>query len=185
MLPSSLECFLCSEAIFWRLGFRGVFFPEAACRRRQRFSDGGPDYFRHVGGGFSAYNDSSCNQRQLDACEYVIVEEQTNSQEEEVHAVNQSNESEVEKSVSTTVEANKANLPADKTEENTMSLVEDERNTLKDMEWSDVSPGKSSRSPRKTSEIEKLMTSSRFSVLSQTEEEGEEMEENGNKMWLS
>ncbi|KAF3489144.1 hypothetical protein F2Q69_00056162 [Brassica cretica] len=180
MLPSSLECFLCSEAIFRRLGFRGVFFPEAACRRRQRFSDGGPDYFRHVGGGFSAYNDSSCNQRQLDVCGSRRTEE-----EEEVHAVNQSNESEVEKSVSTTVEANKANLPADKTEENTMSLVEDERNTLKDMEWSDVSPGKSSRSPRKTSEIEKFMTSSRFSVLSQTEEEGEEMEENGNKMWLS
>ena len=108
--------------------------------------------------------------------EVVNVEEQNISQEEEAPAVVQPIQSDVATSVSTEVVI--ANLSDDKTEENTM-LREDEMIALKEMEWSEVSPGKSSRSPRNTPDIEQLMTTSRFSVLSQTEEEGEEMEENG------
>lgn len=45
--------------------------------------------------------------------------------------------------------------------------------TPKELEWSDVSPGKASRSPKKMTEPEQVLTTSRFSVLASTEEEEE------------
>ncbi|KAF3524256.1 hypothetical protein F2Q69_00048779 [Brassica cretica] len=50
---------------------------------------------------------------------------------------------------------------------------------LKETEWSDVTPGKASRSPKKiNSEVEQslIISNSRFSVLALTDEDGEEEE---------
>lgn len=46
-----------------------------------------------------------------------------------------------------------------------------------ELEWSDVSPGKASRSPKKKIRIEQVLTTSRFSILTLTEEENEKGEE--------
>lgn len=54
---------------------------------------------------------------------------------------------------------------------------EENKTAVDDTEWSDVTPGKSSRSPRKLLlEVEQspILSNSRFSVLSSTEEDGEE-----------
>lgn len=56
------------------------------------------------------------------------------------------------------------------TEEN---HVVDDAETNKELDWSDVSPGKASRSPKKVIEAEEVLITSRFSVLASEEEENE------------
>ncbi|KAF8090070.1 hypothetical protein N665_0489s0010 [Sinapis alba] len=68
--------------------------------------------------------------------------------------------------------------PAQNVVAQTDKVVQDE-NLESTQEWLNVTPGKSSKSPRKTLEFGNvsILTNSRFSVLSPTEEEGEILEE--------
>lgn len=103
------------------------------------------------------------------------LEEKTDTQKDESPAAEQSKQNEGEQRLHTEGEAIGTEVNAVPKVTEKIHLVEKEINNSDELEWSDVSPGKASRSPKKRLEAEQFMTISRFSVLSQ-EEEREEVE---------
>ncbi|KAF2620143.1 hypothetical protein F2Q68_00039738 [Brassica cretica] len=107
------------------------------------------------------------------------LEEQADTQREEVPASDQLKDKEEEQSMESDGVNDRTRVVDVEAGEN-MGLTEvtvrsqsAEAITPKELEWSDVSPGKASRSPKKMTEPEQVLTTSRFSVLASTEEEEE------------
>ena len=104
---------------------------------------------------------------------------QADQQGKEVPVADQSKDQEAEQSMESGGENDRTRVLDVEAEENmgfTEVIVRSqsaEANTPKELEWSDVSPGKASRSPKKMTEPEQVLTTSRFSVLASTEEEEE------------
>lgn len=105
----------------------------------------------------------------------VTWRRKTDTQKDEAPASEQLNENVGEQRLSTEAEAIETeDNPVPKDTEKIL-LVEKETNISNELEWSDVSPGKASRSPKKRLEAEQITTTSRCLVLSQ-EEKREEVE---------
>lgn len=107
------------------------------------------------------------------------LEEQADTQREEVPTSDQLKDKEEEQSMESDGVNDKTRVVDVEAGENmgltkvTVRSQSAEAITPKELEWSDVSPGKASRSPKKMTEPEQVLTTSRFSVLASTEEEEE------------